>query len=353
MKWESLLHFASCLTEQYLLLLASLAKDDNTNNHSFRGWLHSPPAILLYLLPTSLGLCCSTLAPKFSAPLRRPAQVMTRAHENTNLIQCCASDETMSTVLKHLFEQLEVCQKSLTGYLERKRLVFPRFFFVSDPVLLEILGQASDSHTIQDHLLNLFDNIKSVDFHEKVYDQITSYWSQEGEQVTMVKPVMAHGNVEEWLNILLKQQRESLAEVIADAASGALDNEMDLIPYMNHFPSQVGILGIQLLWTRDAEVALNNSRSDRKAMQRADDYFLLLLSGLINKTLDGSLSKLFRRKYETLVTLHVHQRDIFHEDIVGKKVKAASDFEWSKQARFYVDGESRRVRIMITDWACK
>ena len=103
--------------------------------------------------------------------------------------------EGLLPLLNEMNSKLEKIQKSLDQYLETKRQKFPRFYFISNDDLLEILGEARDPKAIQPHLKKLFEAIDKLKFeptNRKTIDA-QAIISPEQEVVTFQSPVQAEG----------------------------------------------------------------------------------------------------------------------------------------------------------------
>lgn len=128
---------------------------------------------------------------------------MDRAFKTKLVIETCAND-TLRAELPVMFTELEKCQRSLEGYLEQKRDKFPRFYFVSDAVLLLILSQGSDPLSMNSYYDKVFDSVERVVHSKKDKNIITHMVGY--TEVPFYKPVTARGNIEDWLNDVLHEQ---------------------------------------------------------------------------------------------------------------------------------------------------
>jgi len=60
-------------------------------------------------------------------------------------------------------ERLEEIQRVLEIYIEKKRNIFPRFYFISNDNLLDILVNENNPDLLQQHLKKCFDNIYKLE----------------------------------------------------------------------------------------------------------------------------------------------------------------------------------------------
>jgi dynein heavy chain len=150
---------------------------------------------------------------------------------------------------------LDKIQKSLEDYLETKRASFPRFYFLSNDELLEILSQAKEPQAVQPHLRKCFDNLVALEFgKEDGSVDILAMFSSEKERVSLGKNLKARGNVEDWLTQVENRMKSQLHLALK---AGLLD--YDTKPrkeWILDHPGQVVATGAQMTWARDTEAAL-------------------------------------------------------------------------------------------------
>jgi dynein heavy chain len=233
---------------------------------------------------------------------------------------------------------LDRVQKNLEEYLETKRNAFPRFFFLSNDELLEILAEARNPQAVQPHLIKCFDNIKKLDFGSEPNSiDIFAMYSGEGEKVGLGKNLKARGNVESWLGAVEDAMFRSIRELIK-VAVGEFEEE-ERIPWIKGHAAQIVITVAAIFWAKEVELRLSQGdKSTRPASLK--EYNGIQVQELNECALQvgGELPKLHRKVFCALITGDVHNRDIV-TDMVKEKVDSPHSFTWQMQLRFYWDVE--------------
>ena len=120
-------------------------------------------------------------------------QIMQATYDVPKAITAGTVQGRKSKLAKHN-TTLDRIQKSLEDYLETKRQAFPRFYFLSNDELLEILAQVRDPHAVQPHLRKCFDCIQKLEFGDKPGSvDIVAMISPEGERVPLGKKFESQG----------------------------------------------------------------------------------------------------------------------------------------------------------------
>lgn len=253
-----------------------------------------------------------------------------------DVVQITNLQDTMDKYL----DTLAKVRRSLNEYLEKQRELFPRFYFIGNEDLLEIIGNASDINSLGPHLSKMFQGLAAVEYDSHT-SSIIKILSPQGETVTLKNPIslIKYPQLISWLVALeheIKVTLEDLTKIAIARFSKLYSSEetekSEILDLIGQFPSQVNDLAIQINFTSSLELSmpLNTLSELRTTINR----FIIQLT----EELSTRREALERRKIEFIIIEIIHQRDIVQQLIAEPENMG---LHWNIQQKFYYNPNSK------------
>ena len=253
--------------------------------------------------------------------------IMSQVHANPDVLSF-GDNPSLLQKLQDSNKQLQMVQKRLSDYLDKKRAAFARFYFLANEELLAILSQTQEVTAVQPHLRKCFENINRIEFDK---DQIiTAMFSAEDERVDMVKKIdPKRKNVEFWLGEVEQGMKDTMKHMMIESVKDYSKRKRK--DWVRKWPGQCVLNGSQVHWTAEVEAAM---RDDGAA--GVERYYTKWCDQLVSmvELVRGELTSVESLIMGALIVLDVHARDVI-EKLINEKCTSPSDFAWIAQMRYY------------------
>lgn len=256
------------------------------------------------------------LSLEFSALLKRAL--------NVNLVIDVIRIKDMREHLTKLFDSLQNTKKGLLEYLDRQRDLFPRFYFVGNDNLLELLGSSSNISLINKHINLMFTGVNSLIF-DLSKTHVIGVLSPQGEVLHLNEELEVKGvrALAEWMTNFELQLKLSLASSITETfakvttldfcSSNSVDSMSDLLKSV---PVQSLTIAFQIYFSQKLtnlhdDNAINDLLNQTNAVSSALKSHILSCSNTLQLSKARSLiiDILHHQKIlESLLHSSIHER---------------------------------------------
>ncbi|XP_052738057.1 cytoplasmic dynein 2 heavy chain 1 isoform X2 [Bicyclus anynana] len=286
-------------------------------HHAQRRWLYLEP-----ILSNDEG----DLGTKFRKVDQGFKQV-TRVIESDPRLSALVQSPRLQPMLDAISEQLNACQSALNDYIDEKRSIFPRLYFLSDDDLLELLGQAragaeGREAVMQNHLKKLFPGITGVRLGPGGLC-ITALSSHYGEMFQLDHPVDIDCSVEVWLKNLEQEIRTSLRNMTLKCL--VANSLQDQDPFS--LPTQILCLAQNIRFTEQTERAITS-----KELHKLKDNLENETTYYASTEVEDESEKY---KKQALILQSAYYRTVV-QTLIENNVTTTNDWLWQKQLRFYL-----------------
>ncbi|XP_045516056.1 dynein axonemal heavy chain 2 [Pieris brassicae] len=280
-------------------------------------------------------------------------EITSNMYAGTNAIEACLYKPApyLFNKLNTMVDNLDGILRQLEKYLETKRQLFPRFYFISNDDLLEILGNSKKPQLIQVHLKKLFDNVNKIRIDKNAVGLpvAKAMMSDDGECIEWKYNLILDGPAEIWLLGLEHTMRVVLRENLIATRAALKKCRYQREQWINDFPGQLGITCSKIQWTSDCTRTLCRCElmKEKKPLKKLRKKQNLILSTLQNMS-RKEISKILRCKVNALCVIEIHSRDTV-DRMYKLGCMTVSAFEWFSQLKFYWDREREDCFIRQTN----
>lgn len=287
--------------------------------------------------------------------------VLTEAVTTKAVVATCER-EGLARQLSSVSERLDMCKRALSEFLEGKRRAFPRFYFVSEADLLDILANGASPAKIAPHIAKVFPATSALVFEEpnpkappNTRPTACGWVAGVGSETMDFRvPFLLDGRVEAYLLVVLENQRSTLkanlkasleryptqerVEWLLARRTGTRGGVADA--------AQVAIVIAGVRFAGEVERCFKELEKGKdNAMKDLRDAQLRALGDLIRLT-RTDMARGDRTRAMALITMDAHARDVV-SGLLREGIKSPTAFQWVSQLRMRFVGDN--VAITVCD----